>query len=239
MFIALVAGAIIGFVLAMPPGPIAMASVRMGLEKNSRDAFQMSLGTATMDMIYCLLALFAASAINSSIGNFLDNNPIITIAFQSLIISALLYFGIKQLKSNTIKESSINETKISSNNYIKNLKSKGPLMLGFALSLTNIANPTFLPTLTVLTTWVQKLEFFALSFNNNLLFALGFGIGNFFWLYLLAFIVKSNKHRISDNYIFRIKQFAGLTFIGFGGIIGWRMLTFTNWSNIAKLIFVF
>lgn len=239
MFIALVAGAIIGFVLAMPPGPIAMASVRMGLERNSRDAFQMALGTATMDMIYCLLAFFAASAINSSIGHFLEHNPIITIAFQSLIISALLYFGIKQLKSNSIKEIPENEPKINSNKFIRNLKSKGPLMLGLALSLTNIANPTFLPTLTVLTTWVQKLELFALGLNNNLLFALGFGIGNFFWLYLLAFIVKANKHRISNNYIFRIRQFAGLTFIGFGGIIGWRMVTFTNWSNIAKLIFVF
>ncbi len=241
MIIAIVAGTIIGLVLAMPPGPIAMASIRMGLEKTSKEAFQMALGTAAMDMFYCMIAMFAATAIDNTIGVFLSENPILTIAFQSLIISGLMYYGFLQLKKKKI--TSLENNHQSNNNYysrfIDNLKSKGTLMLGLALSLTNIANPTFIPTLTVMTTWVHKLELFTINYQANLLFSVGFGIGNFLWLYLLSIIVKSNKHRISDNYIDRIRQFAGLTFIGFGGIIGWRMLTFTNWSQISKLILLF
>ncbi len=242
MLIAIVVGAIIGLVLAMPPGPIAMASIRMGLEKSSKEAFQMALGTASMDAIYCLVAMFATTAIESTVGVFLSNNPILTIAFQSLIIAALLYFGFLQLKKKKVYPNEINEgnnSNSATSNLISNLKSRGAIMLGLALSLTNIANPTFIPTLTVMSAWVHKMELFATGYQANLLFALGFGIGNFLWLYFLSIIVKSNKHRISDNYMNRIRQFAGLTFIGFGGIIGWRMLTFTNWSQVAKLLFLF
>lgn len=97
----------------------------------------------------------------------------------------------------------------------------------------------FFDSLTIMSAWVQKVGLFPNGLNQNLFFSLGFGIGNFIWLYLLSMIVLKNRHKLSDGSIARIKQFAGATFIGFGGFIGYRVIMFTNWANIFKYAVVF
>ena len=217
MITAIVIGAIIGFVLAMPPGPIAMSVIKIGLDKGRKEAFQMSIGTAIMDMFYCTLAVFTATAIDSTITEFFLHNPILLLFFQISVILGFIIFGIYQFKKQQVKQ--INRS--SSNHipkFIDNLTKRGPFLLGIALALTNIANPTFLPSLTIISAWTHKFNLFDITLWHNLIFSVGFGLGNFSWLYLLAFIVMKNKHRLSDLTIARIRQFAGLTFIGFWGI---------------------
>ncbi len=236
MLTALIIGAVIGFVLAIPPGPIAMASLRLGLEKGRRATFIMSLGTASLDMLYCMMAVFAASTFQAACSEFFDKYPIILLIFQISIICLLLIYGIKQFKQrNSPQQDIIIENKTP--RYLNDLKYRGPFLLGVALLLTNIANPTFLPSLTIMSAWVSKIGLFYPGTYENLIFSLGFGAGNFLWLYLLGIIVCKNKHRFSDAYLMKIRQFAGLTFIGFGGLIGYRVLIFTNWANIFKFVF--
>lgn len=237
MLTALIIGTIIGFVLAMPPGPIAMASVRLGLDQGRKATFQMAFGTAFLDMIYCLIAIFAASAVQSSLNNFFNTYPIISAVLQIIIVSGLIFYGIKQIKQRDEKE--LVDDTIETPEYLNNLKSKGPFLLGIALALTNIANPTFLPSLAVMSAWVQKLSLFDANSTHFFIFSLGFGLGNFLWLYTLGVIVHKNKHRLSDSSIHKIRQFAGLTFIGFGGWIGVRLIMLTNWANIFKIAFSF
>lgn len=238
MLTALIIGTIIGFVLAMPPGPIAMASIRLGLDHGRKATFQMAFGTAFLDMIYCLIAIFAASAVQSSLNNFFITYPIISAVLQIIIVSGLIFYGIKQFRQ---REERIitDEIVLETPEYLNNLKSKGPFLLGIALALTNIANPTFLPSLAVMSAWVQKLSLFDTNAIHFFIFSLGFGLGNFLWLYTLGVIVHKNKHRLSDSSIHKIRQFAGLTFIGFGGWIGVRLIMLTNWANIFKIAFTF
>jgi len=238
MFSAVVAGSLLGFVLAMPPGPIAMANIRLGLEKHRKDCVYFSIGTAAMDLIYCLVAITAASAIHSAINGYFDANPIISLIFQFSVVAGLVIFGIKQFKSRN-KTIEICETEIKPPHFLQTLKNKGPLFLGISLAFTNLANPTFIPSLTIMSAWVQKIGFFPNELNHNLAFSLGFGIGNFAWLYLLSILILRNRHKLSENSIARIKQFAGVTFIGFGGIIGYRVLMFTNWASVFKFAFAF
>jgi threonine/homoserine/homoserine lactone efflux protein len=238
MLTALIIGSILGFILAMPPGPIAMASIRLGLEKGRRSTFQMSIGTASLDTIYCLMAVFAASAIQNSIMKFFENNPLLSLLFQLSIVLLLVVYGFYQFKKKQpIEQEDILENKTP--DYLKRLKNKGPFLLGIALALTNIANPTFLPSLAVMSAWVQKMNLFEAKLLENLVFSFGFGIGNFLWLYLLGFVVSKNKHKISDQSLHMIRQFAGFTFIGFAGWIGYRVVLFTNWANVFKFIFAF
>jgi len=83
---------------------------------------------------------------------------------------------------------------------------------------------------------VQKFNFYDVTSLNNILYSLGFGIGNFVWLYTLSNIVFKLKEKFSDNFIIRVKQFAGITFISFGGILGWRLLFFTKWADVFRLV---
>jgi threonine/homoserine/homoserine lactone efflux protein len=236
MLIALLAGAILGFVLALPPGPIAMVCIRMGIEKGRAECFQLSLGTAAMDMVYSFIAIFAAAAVQSAASTYLDDNPIVSVFFQVIVVIGLVYYGFVQFKKQK-KAQENPEARKKQSQFIEGLKKKGPLMLGIALALTNLANPTFLPSLAVMSGWVHKMNIFQNAVLENSLFAVGFGIGNFIWLYLLAYMVMRNKHKLSDNSITYIKQFAGITFIGFGGFIGWRMFAFTNWAQVVKILF--
>lgn len=240
MITALVIGAAIGFILAMPPGPIAMANIRLGLERNRAECAEFAFGTAFLDMLYCVIAIFAASAIYSAVSDYFVENPFFSFTFQIIIVTALVYFGIKQFHSHKNEPKTIvTDTLQNSSGFIQNLKKKGPLFLGVALALTNLANPSFVPTLTVLSAWVHKAGIFPNGFTENIIFSLGFGIGNFLWLYLLAWIVIRNRHKLSETSIIRIKQFAGVTFIGFGGLIGYRVIAFTNWTQIFKYAFIF
>lgn len=233
MIFAVIAGALLGFVIAMPPGPIAMTNIRLGIDGNRKECALFSLGTASMDMLYCLIAVFAASAIQGAVSAYLDNNPYLSLTFQFIVVAGLIYFGIIQFKTKVIDfEKLENPSGKQTPQFIDNMKSRGSLFVGFALAMTNLANPTFVPSLTIMSAWVHKTGLFPDEFINNVFFAIGFGIGNFLWLYTLAWVVIHNRHKLSNKTILRIKQFSGVTFILFGCIIGYRILILTNWSQI-------
>jgi arginine exporter protein ArgO len=63
MVTALLVGLVVGFVLAIPPGPIAMACVQQGLAGQAREGLALVLGASAMDIVYALLAAFASSAL--------------------------------------------------------------------------------------------------------------------------------------------------------------------------------
>ena len=63
MLTALLVGLVVGFVLAVPPGPIAMACIHQGLAGQTRAGVALVLGASVMDSVYALLAAFASSAL--------------------------------------------------------------------------------------------------------------------------------------------------------------------------------
>jgi threonine/homoserine/homoserine lactone efflux protein len=241
MITAALIGALVGFVLAMPPGPIGMAAINISLDKGTKPGIKMAVGTAGLDMIYSMIAIFAASAVEKAVGSFFDENPIVFLAFQLVVVLGLIFAGalyLRKKKKFTEVIDGKEEVKLSKfDAFIEDLKTKGPFLVGIALALTNIANPTFLPSLAVTAAWIHKLDLFANAFGQNMLFAVGFGVGNFIWLYLLMKTILRFKHKFSSNTLVRIKQFAGITFIGFGGLIGYRVVMFTKWPEIFRLVF--
>lgn len=244
MITALLIGALVGFILALPPGPIGMASINIGLDKGIKPGMQLAIGTASLDMIYSMIAIFAASAVEAAVGSFFDENPLLFLLFQLLVVLGLIFAGALYLRAKQKnEEEAINQGadyKLGKFDlFLDKLKKRGPFLLGIALALTNIANPTFLPSLAITAAWIHKLNIFTNAFAENMLFAIGFGIGNFVWLYLLVKLIIKFKHKFSTNMILRIRQFAGITFISFGGFIGYRVLVFTKWPEVLRLVFAF
>ena len=74
---------------------------------------------------------------------------------------------------------------------------------------------------------------------SKFVFAIGFGIGNFIWLYILTRVISHYKSKMSNLTLARIHGVAGYTLIGFGTILGWRVVTFTKWGEIVRLVFAF
>lgn len=244
MALALLIGFTLGFVLAIPPGPIGVMVIKMGVENTMRSSIKLSIGTAMMDAVYSFVAILAASAANAAIGSFMDTNPILYLVFQVGVILALLAYGIINLlraRKKTPEERDIlnAEPRRTRSKFIENLKTKGPFLLGVGLALTNLAHPTFMPTLAIVSAQVHKFGLFDISLVNNLGFAIGFGFGNFVWLYVLTRIINHYKNRFTSNAMVRLRQFAGITFISAGGLIGYRVLTLTHWAEVLRVVLAF
>lgn len=239
MIIALLAGIILGFILAIPPGPVAVTAMRLSLDKGIKHGTLTALGTGFMDFVYCLIIIFATSAVLSLVNGFFDEHPLLTLSFQLFVIVVIIIYGIIniRLKNKIINE---NNTKIKkSYGIITRLSHKGPFLLGIAVAIANVANPTFLPALAYITVQVQKYVLPINSALNNFIFALAFGLGNFLWLYLISRILVHYQNKMSTQTLARIHQFAGITLIGFGTILGYRVITLTHWPEIIRFAFAF
>jgi len=229
-------GIVVGIILALPPGPAALTAIKLGLSNSSRHGFLSGLGTAIMDFIYCLIAIVATSALIDWASNFSDQHPFITVSIQMTFVLAIIYIGFLHLKSTRIYSTEQDNQKYS---FVERFYERGPFFVGIGIALTNVINPTFLPSLGYVAINVQKFGFVESGLLSNFAFALGFGIGNFLWLVFLVKLFVSFKNRMSENFIARIHKFAGLTLIGFGTFLGYRVLELSKWSEIFRFVFAF
>lgn len=223
----------------MPPGPVGVTAIRFGLYDEVKPGVFLAMGTALLDMVFCLLAIFATSAATAAISGFSEEHPIIMLVLQILFVAGFVAYGIFNLRSRNEKIDPENDKskKKEHSKFIENLMTKGPFFLGVAIALTNIPNPTFLPSLAIITTYVHSLNLIDNSTLANSLFAVGFGFGNFLWLYTLIRLVMHFKTKMSSMMITRIRQFTGFTLIGFGTFLGYRLVTVTHWSELLRIVF--
>ncbi|MFP4369088.1 MAG: LysE family transporter [Candidatus Kapaibacterium sp.] len=241
MLIALLAGTLLGLVLAMPPGPVGVTAIKMGIYDGKKHGIKLALGTGLLDVVYCLIAIFATSAAVDTIESFASGYPIFMVIFQLTVIAAFVAIGILNLKKSKSSPKLLIDEKgiVKGSKLIERSKTKGPFLLGIAIALTNIANPTFMPSLAYVSLQVHQIHIFTNIAVNNALFSVGFGLGNFLWLYLLISIVAKYKAKMSSRMLLRVHQFTGFTFLGFGTLLGYRMLAFTKWPEVLRLAFAF
>lgn len=239
MIVSFLVGIAAGLVLAMPPGPIGVTAIRMGISGKVKPGIYLGLGTGLMDFFFCLAAIFTSSAAVKALDFLSADYPVLMLIAQILIIAALIGYGIISFagKKKVELNDSIEQKKHTK--FIENLMHKGPFLFGIAIALTNIPNPTFLPSLTVLAAQLHKLGIIENLILNNLFYALGFGIGNFLWIVIILKIMNALKSRISSSAATRISQFAGLSLIGVGTFLGYRLITLTHWPDILRIIFAF
>lgn len=237
MILSLLAGLIIGFVMAMPPGPVAITAIKLGIEKGERHGYQIGIGTGLVDFFYCLIAMFATSAALALLGDFTDRYPLLTLFIQLSVVAGMMIYGYITLKSKKNPLEEPVETEPKKMKFFDRLAHRSSFFLGIAIALANIANPTFMPSLAYVSLNVQKLGLIELTNLGNLSYALGFGIGNFLWIYFLIRVLTHYRSKFSDKFIIIIKKFAGYTLIGFGSILGYRVLEITKWSEVLRFVF--
>ena len=239
MVMSLLAGILIGIILAVLPGPVSVTAIKLSLEKGSKHGILVGLGTAVMDFFFCISATLATSAIIPLIEKISRNYPIAVLIVQVSIVAGVMVYGFLTL--NTRKDKPVNspESLSGKSKIMDYLTHRGPFLLGFAIALTNVANPSFMASITSVTVMVQRWGWIESSILGNTSYSIGFGIGTFVWLYTVVRVVIFYKPRMSGDLIARIKKFAGLTFIGFGTLLGYRIIMITKWPEILRLIFAF
>jgi threonine/homoserine/homoserine lactone efflux protein len=216
---------VIGIILAIPPGPIVMMAMNLALGSDKKLDFKFALGTSVMDIVYCLAAVFAASAAHAAVQGFSDSHPEMVLVFQALVVVGLIitgvYLAIGKYNQNPRRDAFSHGR---SNRFLDNLKSKGPFFLGMAIALGNIANPSFLTALAVMASQAKKLGVIQVIPWDNLLFSLGFGIGNFIWIVLITELIHFHKAKFSENMVKRLVQISGIVFVIAGILLAYHVV---------------
>jgi len=96
-----------------------------------------------------------------------------------------------------------------------------------------------LPSLGAVTVYIQKTGIFEDSILNSFLISLGFGLGNFLWLYFIVRVITFYKNRFNEKFIAIMYKFAGFTLIGFGTYLGYSVISITKWSEIFRIALAF
>lgn len=235
MITAILVGIAVGFMLAIPPGPIAMAAIRTGIRDGWKSALKLGAGASMFDVMYSGLAMLATSAVVAVLQDLEASSPLPTIILQFAIVGVMIGFGVMQFRERPYRPDVQPRQKPS--NFIDWIRGHGPFLVGSGYAVANLANPTFIPSVAALTTFVQKLEVFEDSVVNDLIFAIGFGAGNMLWLIILVRLIVANRHRMTPTFIKRIQQLSGATLIGFGTFYGIRILAVTKWAEVLRIIF--
>lgn len=239
MIFSLLLGTIVGFVLAVPPGPVGVTTLKAGLRGDERGGTLIGFGAGVMDFFYCIFAMLATSALSASLDNFFSSYPLAFVLFQILCVLLLVGYGVFELRNSRSGNCvTVNAKPSRLRSAAERLKKNGPFFIGVGIALMNIANPTFLPSIAYTSMIIQHSTFYENSVLNNLMFSLGFGLGNFGWLYALLRVVLYYKERFSPEFTLRLHRFAGFTMIGAGTLLGYRVL-FSKGPEVLRLLFAF
>ncbi|HCN05423.1 MAG TPA: hypothetical protein DIS79_07365 [Bacteroidetes bacterium] len=236
MIVAILLGTVIGFVLAIPPGPIGMAAIRTGMRQGWGAAMKLSIGAGLFDLVYCALAMLATSAVVNALDSVEQGNPLVTIILQLVIVVAMIVFGIVMFRERPVTDEDV-PLKSGRKGPLAWFQSHGPFFVGVGFAIANLANPTFIPALAAMTTSVQNLELYASDTTSDMAFAVGFGAGNVLWLFTLVRLVLHYRDKMTPVFLRRIQQVSGLTLIGFGTYFGFRILAVARWADITKMLF--
>ena len=203
MFLALlVKGAVIGFMVSIPLGPIGVLCVQRTLNKGRRSGFVSGLGAAAADTVFALVAGLGLSII---IG-FIEEQQIYFQIIGGLIVISL---GIHVFYSNPVRQirmQRLNRNKLS-NDFLSVffLTISNPLAIFLFLAMFTGVNLTSGP----------------MSFFNLIFMIAGVSLGATSWWFFLSSFVNVFRHRIRLKNIWWMNKVAGvlISFLGVAAIL--------------------
>lgn len=237
MITALLSGIVVGFILAMPPGPIAVAVMKSGLQDTFRKGLSIGFGAALMDIVYCLLVMLATASVADQTTAFISNNTLLVLGFQAACVVVMIGYGVLNLRVKRTPLHVDNPNETPRQTWLQRFSNKGPFFIGVGISLTNLANPTFLPSLAYMTVLMHQYGAVEAHLADHVLFSFGFGVGMLGWITVLLRLIVRFRSRMSPRFIEGLHRFAGLTFIGFGTYIGFRVFSVIKWPELLRLAF--
>jgi putative LysE/RhtB family amino acid efflux pump len=228
MVTALLVGLVVGFVMVMPPGPIAMACMRQALAGHTREGLALVLGAAVMDSGYALLAAFASSALVEALWDMMMHNAWALLAFQGGCIVVLVGVGLHYCRSSL--HGGAARARPEARGRLRGDVS--PALSGVLLALTNLANPLFLPSLIFVMSLLQVRGWVGHAVGDHVMYALGFGGGAALWYVLLLRTVTHLRAQFSPTVMPMLARVAGGVLLLCAGLLTYTVVTTTAWSGL-------
>lgn len=232
MVTALLVGLLVGLILAIPPGPIAVAVIKQALEGKFRASMEIAISAAGMDIIYSMIAAFASSALVIYLTNLLTAHLWVPLLLQVVCVIVLVVIGIRYLKSTSGDVVASEKKEMVQEERARNLGYTSPFIVGILIALTNLASPTFLPSLIFITGYLHSNEWIGHRAIDNVFLAIGFGMGAFVWFLILMRLLKKFRAKLSKNFVGQIYRFAGGSFILFAALLAYHVISGTDWSRL-------
>lgn len=174
-------GLISGILLATPPGVINLTILHCLSLGKARKALWVGAGSAALDVLYCLLAMYSASAVYVTLSGFIEGHRTFMKALEGVFILGLIGFALYKLFLPPERHPPIKEVEPP-----VGARKLHPFFLGCALALTHIVVPTFLPGYAYLAALLINAQAIPNSNFHFVLMSVAFGIGNFVWVVCLV-----------------------------------------------------
>lgn len=226
MIVFLVVGIVAGFVLAIPPGPVAAYILQTTILKGKRSGVSASVAVAIVDTLFCVFLTFASTLVLQAISSITQSHPTAVLSFEWLLVLAIVAYAIYQLLAKQ-HDAHIPDRQSHAKEALQHrVHSNKPFIIGAITAFSNVLNPTFLPSLgVVLSTVVHSVSPSAYPTLDKLLFACGFGVGTYAWLFGMNTFIHKYTHRFSPLVMQRIRHGGAMVMLAFGLFLGWQLLS--------------
>jgi len=214
--LALLLGVAIGFVLAVPPGPVAVSVMASALRGRWRLGLAAAAGASVADGIIAVVVLFASSALVWLLRQLVLHHPTIALVGEITIIAALVTYAIRLGRSSVYQRSSQLRHSLGSSVH-------GTALAAAATAVANVVNPTFLPSLAASFAAAQALLPSQGSGWDKLLLAAGFMSGTFGWLTIVVSWIVRNHERFSLRQIALFRRIGAAIVLVFAAILLWHV----------------
>ena len=207
-FIAIISGAITGFICAVPVGPINVAIMEEGIQSGRKQAFIIAIGALLMEMIYCIIAFSGFATL------FSDKIILATVELISFL--AVTFFGIKYLMINAVtvqgKRAKVVENRLSPHTafwtgFVRVLVNPNVLLFWIMISAVLISNQT-----------IQA------EWKSRMACVIGAAIGIGSWFTLLVIGSARAKNRFSDKTLVKFSQISGVLLLLLSIVIAVRLI---------------
>lgn len=171
----LLSGIVIGLLYALVPGGTIVMGLRLSTDGGFRRHAAYTYGVLLVDVCYGLLAVMiadeAAGAYRRAAASWKPLLPML----QYLLVVLLVAYGVLLVVRNATRTADPSTTPAAT-------AGARPFLIGVGLKAATIASPSFIGGLALLTAGAGSLGLAAWDAADRVLFALGYGLGNFLYL---------------------------------------------------------
>jgi len=193
----LISGLVLGFCLAIPPGPINFAVFEKCVHGQRRAALRIILGAVTGHAFYCLIVIIYQ--LSTELLNLVK--VFFSLAGGVFLAGLGLYYILRR-QAPPLPAAGIEPDTAHHGHYLTGV-------------LIALSNPFFIVAMIAVTEVLYSIGILYLHMGNNLMFILGFQLGTFGWLWSMGHFCAHHRHHFAGSRN-RIQRYCGWAFLLFG-----------------------
>jgi threonine/homoserine/homoserine lactone efflux protein len=212
-------GLVVSYVLALPIGPVNVAVIQLVLKKGFASARSFSLGSATAETVYALLAVVGLKVLVGSA----EGESQVYFWIRLLSIPLLLAMAFSTFRRMGEEPANTTENSETIPESIRRFRLQG-FSLGFLL---NGLNPALLPLWMGVCAFLQAKGLLHKAFSTSVYFVLGTALGTFLLHQTVALLAARFQSALNRKFRQRVDVVLALFFLGFGLFSAWEL--YVHW----------